>query len=106
MVSTAPGVVVTTPLPEFSIETVKDGRFTPVVAVPGTPAIANCVAGPAAADAGDTATNANPLTMSAEVAPMAATDLIADRTDETPVLRFRKFLIGLPPLHCPSGSNT
>jgi hypothetical protein len=61
--------------------------------------------GKPAADAGDTETNARPVTMRAEAAPMATTDLIEDLADLKPVSRLHKFLIGLPPLHCPSGSN-
>jgi hypothetical protein len=59
-----------------------------------------------AAEAGDAAANARPASISADVAPRATRVLVTDRSDRRPTLWFTKFLIGIPPLHCPSGSNT
>jgi hypothetical protein len=59
----------------------------------------------ASADAGDTATNARPASIRADVAPMATNDFIRVPKERWPTLRFAEFIIGFPPLHFPSGLN-
>lgn len=59
----------------------------------------------AIAEAGDTATNARPANIRADVAPMATNDFIRVPKERWPISWFAEFIIGFPPLHFPSGLN-
>jgi hypothetical protein len=58
-----------------------------------------------AADAGETAANARPASIRADIAPMATNDFIRVLKERWPTSRFAEFIIGFPPLHFPSGLN-
>jgi hypothetical protein len=98
MVSDAPVPVAGLPPPSSTVTTMFE-RATPAVPDAGVVVKTKCV--PAAADAGETATNARPDTMRADVAPMAAMAFAMERMDLRPTLRFTKLFIGFPPFALP-----
>jgi hypothetical protein len=85
--------------PDAAAVTVKP-KVVPACAVAVPPNISG-----ASADAGDTATNARPASIRADVAPIATNDFNRVLKERWPTLRFAEFIIGFPPLHFPSGLN-